>query len=117
MTSHRERLDALVGEWRADLAAADDAVRVLRESRGDDGIDDEHDPEGSTLSLDWSRAVAIVEMVTTNLADAEAALARLDDGTYGICRSCGRAIPEGRLEARPTSDLCVECSAGVTPRR
>lgn len=37
------------------------------------------------------------------------ALARLDEGTYGICVNCGRPIGDERLEARPHAARCVEC--------
>jgi RNA polymerase-binding transcription factor DksA len=39
------------------------------------------------------------------------ALEKFDDGTYGICDRCGAAIPDERLEARPSSVRCVRCSA------
>jgi DnaK suppressor protein len=38
------------------------------------------------------------------------ALQRLDLGTYGVCASCGRPIPEGRLEVAPHAVTCVECA-------
>jgi DnaK suppressor protein len=37
------------------------------------------------------------------------ALARLDDGTYGICESCGEDIGDERLTARPVTTLCFDC--------
>ena len=39
------------------------------------------------------------------------ALARLDEGTYGVCESCDADIAEGRLEALPFTRLCVSCQA------
>jgi RNA polymerase-binding transcription factor DksA len=45
-----------------------------------------------------------------HLADIEAALLRLDDGSYGICKRCGGAIAIGRLQARPQSPLCIRCA-------
>ena len=47
------------------------------------------------------------------IAEIDAALARIDAGTYGICVQCGGAIPEERLELRPFAGRCVTCS---TPR-
>jgi len=41
--------------------------------------------------------------------EIEAALARIDDGTYGTCVKCGKPIPEARLEAVPYATLCIEC--------
>lgn len=60
--------------------------------------------------------------VHANLQESERrvtrALAKIDDGTYGTCDSCGRAIPDGRLRAVPQSVLCVDCaSAGRAPAR
>jgi RNA polymerase-binding transcription factor DksA len=41
----------------------------------------------------------------------DAALARIDAGTYGACTKCGTTIPEERLELRPFTATCVACSA------
>lgn len=42
------------------------------------------------------------------LAEIDGALARIDDGTYGICIACGQPIPEERLEAVPYASLCLD---------
>lgn len=42
------------------------------------------------------------------LAKVNEALARIEDGSYGICRVCGRPIEKERLEALPYTDLCIE---------
>jgi len=39
----------------------------------------------------------------------EAALARIEDGTYGVCESCGQPIGKMRLQAFPRATLCMEC--------
>ena len=41
----------------------------------------------------------------------EEALARLDDGTYGVCEECGGKIGTERLKARPVTTLCIECKS------
>ena len=46
------------------------------------------------------------------LAQIEAALERIDAGTYGICAVCRDEIAEGRLEARPWTPYCIRHSAG-----
>ena len=43
--------------------------------------------------------------------DVVRALAKVEDGTYGLCDRCGALIPEERLEARPWSVLCVRCAS------
>lgn len=45
------------------------------------------------------------------LEQVEAALARIDAGTYGACVDCGVAIPVERLELRPHAATCVPCTA------
>ena len=39
-----------------------------------------------------------------------AALTRIEDGSYGLCKKCGEAIPENRLQAVPYTSLCVSCA-------
>ncbi len=43
------------------------------------------------------------------LRQVEAALARLDDGTYGYCMDCGQDIPLARLRAAPAAERCILC--------
>ena len=43
------------------------------------------------------------------LGHIDAALARIEDGTFGTCTKCGTQIPEERLEARPWASLCIDC--------
>ncbi|HUJ55590.1 MAG TPA: TraR/DksA C4-type zinc finger protein [Gaiellaceae bacterium] len=43
------------------------------------------------------------------LAQIDAALDRIETGTYGICAGCGREIPQPRLEAYPWASLCIDC--------
>jgi hypothetical protein len=49
-------------------------------------------------------------MLQRNLAEIDAALHRIDAGTYGQCVRCGAAIPEERLELRPFAGDCVRCA-------
>lgn len=55
------------------------------------------------------RDLALRDRSTRQLEAVDAALVRLDDGTFGTCRSCGMPISEERLEARPWAALCIEC--------
>lgn len=43
------------------------------------------------------------------LKKIDEAIARIDDGTYGVCESCGGQIGIKRLEARPVTTLCIDC--------
>ena len=44
------------------------------------------------------------------LEEIEAALKRIEEGTYGICTNCGTQIAEARLEALPWATLCIDCA-------
>jgi DnaK suppressor protein len=67
-----------------------------------------HPADTATATLDHELDVSLEESSTEVLAAIDAALQRIDDGTYGICTKCGREIAEERLEARPWSQLCIE---------
>lgn len=72
--------------------------------------DDEHDPEGSTLAFERSQVDALVQQAKHHLDEVEAAVARIADGTYGVCESCGELIPPERLDARPVARTCIDCA-------
>jgi len=54
-------------------------------------------------------AMARSAQLLRTIAEIDAALARLDEGTYGQCISCGTDIPVERLEFRPFAASCVTC--------
>jgi RNA polymerase-binding transcription factor DksA len=103
-------LERLRDDALARLARLDVDERTLLRDRADGTADDEHDPEGSTLSAEWSRVDALRRGAQEELAEIDAALRRRADGTYGVCARCGRGIPEARMEVRPTARLCVSCA-------
>jgi DnaK suppressor protein len=51
----------------------------------------------------------LAELDSRELRQIERALARLKQGTYGLCENCGHKIPVGRLNALPYSTLCINC--------
>jgi RNA polymerase-binding transcription factor DksA len=73
--------------------------------------DDEHDPEGATIAFERSQVGTLARQARDHLREVDAALARLDDGTYGRCEVCGEPIPGPRLEARPVARTCVGCAS------
>lgn len=54
--------------------------------------------------------VHVLDTERAMLDDINAALARLDDGTYGKCEECQATISEARLEAVPYTPLCIACA-------
>ena len=53
--------------------------------------------------------ISMAEGLLETMREVDAALDRIEKGTYGRCESCGDAIPSERLEARPVARLCVAC--------
>jgi RNA polymerase-binding transcription factor DksA len=53
---------------------------------------------------------AIGNETAQSIRDVQAALARIEDGTYGICARCGEEISEGRLRVMPEATRCVNCA-------
>jgi RNA polymerase-binding transcription factor DksA len=98
-------------ELEARLAAAEGQLDLIRGARSGATDDDEHDPEGSTLATEWSRAEGQRADITRELAELDAAFERVADGTYGVCASCGTAIPVARLRLLPAATLCVPCAS------
>jgi RNA polymerase-binding protein DksA len=62
--------------------------------------------------LERELAEASIGRVRALIDELDAALARLDAGTYGACETCGAAIPHERLEAIPYARTCVSCPTG-----
>jgi DnaK suppressor protein len=77
----------------------------------DTNADDEHDPEGATIAFERSQIGALVRQAQHHLAEVDAAMERLETGTYGRCERCQQPIAEGRLEARPVARTCIRCAS------
>lgn len=73
------------------------------------------DPEHPSTPAPVERVpdLDLLATVESELAAVDAALGRLDDGTYGTCRSCGESIDDERLAADPAADTCA-AHAGAT---
>ena len=67
--------------------------------------------EEATESLEFEKRLALEKQLREQLSSIEHALQKLEDGTYGLCDSCGQPIAENRLKALPAASLCVECKA------
>ena len=95
-----ERLASLTGDHDAIVAASLDT-----------NADDEHDPEGATIAFERSQIGALVRQVRHPLGEGDAAIARVEAGTYGVCEVCGAGIGAARLEALPAARTCIRCAA------
>jgi DnaK suppressor protein len=91
-------------------------LELLRGVKTNDGMGKENNPDEvkdladlASDSYDRELAFGLSETERARLAQVEKALDAIDDGTYGLCGSCGRSIAAARLKALPFARLCIEC--------
>lgn len=104
----------LLLEERERVAAAlqnlhDDHPGSMSDETGDEAVYDNHLADTATETYDRELDYTLEENSEHVLADIDAALKRIEDGTYGICSNCGKPISPERLEARPWATLCIDC--------
>ena len=67
--------------------------------------------EGTTEAVERLATTATARSIAASIKDVDRALGKLEEGTYGSCELCGKAIGEARLEALPASVRCIECAS------
>src|SRR5688572_24820776 len=99
----RERASQLRAEIRNTLERSADEthVRIAEQAR------DTEDDSFSNLIVDLN--LAEIDRDAGELRRIDTALARINEGSYGQCESCGQEIPQARLQAEPTALRCVQC--------
>jgi RNA polymerase-binding protein DksA len=114
-TVQTERFRALLLEERERVVAAIDHLHhanpgSLEDETGElvSGSADNHMADTATATFDRELDYTLGDNAEAVLRGIDEALKRIDDGSYGRCRVCGREIPEERLEARPWTDLCID---------
>ncbi|HEY2374236.1 MAG TPA: TraR/DksA C4-type zinc finger protein [Gaiellaceae bacterium] len=105
LLKERERVQAALANLRdSHPGSLDDEVEEVTGMTGDY----EHLGETATATLDREIDYTLGENSGQVLAEIDKALARIEDGTYGKCRECGKEIPVERLEAYPWASLCID---------
>jgi DnaK suppressor protein len=105
--------EALLQERRRVQAAIDNLHEEnpgsITDETGEDAVYDNHLADTATVTYDRELDYTLEENSEHVLSDIDAALQRIDDGTYGVCANCGKQIAPERLEARPWATLCIDC--------
>jgi len=97
----RRRIEQELQATRAELKRLDERLKL----KGDYGLG-----RGDPTVYTWERNLARRESAKDKLQKLEAALQRIEEGTYGVCEACGQAIEPERLGALPTAILCIACA-------
>ena len=102
LIAERTRVMAEVQAWQDDLSHS------IEDSMDEDG-NDSHLADSATETVDREIEQSLEDNAEHLLASIDAALGRIEDGSYGRCERCGEAISEERLEALPYATKCIEC--------
>jgi len=104
LLEERERVEQAIANLREDHPGRiDDEVEEIA------AIADNHPADTATATLDREIDYTLEENSARVLSEIDAALRRIDDGTYGTCASCRQQIAVERLEAFPWASLCIDC--------
>lgn len=110
MATRAESIAARQRELAGQLADFERQLADLRHLREALHDDDEHDPDGVSLSSEWSRLEGLRAVTVDQLAAIRDAAARELRGEGTTCSVCGRPIAPERLEARPDATTCISCA-------
>jgi DnaK suppressor protein len=92
---------------RSELNLAEHELQDLMRDAGDGAGNDQADVGSTTFERDHEMSLA--NNARDMLTQTERALGRIDDGTYGVCESCGQPIGKMRVMAFPRATLCLSC--------
>ena len=108
-TLHRERLLALRARLQGDMTQMED--NALNKDHSNTTSMPNHMAELGSGNFDQELTLSLVGSEKDALDQIEAAIERIEDGSYGQCEECGVKIPKSRLEAIPYAALCVRCAS------
>ena len=82
-----------------------------------DLIYSDHMPDLGSDAIEREKAFLFASRDGAYLSQLEEALQRIQDRTFGVCRACGQDIPKERMEAVPTTTICVPCKEAQAERK
>lgn len=103
----KAELEAEVVRLEEEIADAEVALADLIRDSGDGAGDDQADAGSKTFEREHEMSLA--NNARDLLLQAQHAIARIADGSYGMCESCGKPIGKYRLQAFPRATLCLVC--------
>ena len=105
----KERLVAEMSELQTQLTTNEETSFATSQSdlSGEVSFDEENADAGS-FTFERERDLSIENNVRDLLGKIDRALARMADGTFGICTRCGKPIEKARVKALPYVDLCIK---------
>lgn len=111
----RERLRAMRDRMVAEVNSVVESIREDLNPQGTVSNAPVHLADAAPENIESD--IATIEAERDLMEQVQAALRRIDDGTYGVCESCGGEVGRERIEALPYAAHCVECASLQSPRR
>ena len=106
--TYNELRQELLEQERQLMTQLEATARAVRE----DGVGySNHMADVGTEVFEQARDVSLARRLKRSLENVERALSKFDDGTYGICETCGTIIELARLEALPSARMCMQCQS------
>jgi RNA polymerase-binding transcription factor DksA len=105
IVKERERLEGLVRERETETGIGTESET---ESISELSSLDQHQGDIGTETFEREKDFSLLEQLEAEIGDLDAALRKVDEGTYGICEVCGGPIDPERLEAMPGTRTCIE---------
>lgn len=96
---------------REELRSQQEALLITNDNQENDYGLSQHSADYATDLFLRDRNLALQRNAEDLIAQIDAALSRIDQGSYGICERCGQPIPEERLEAKPYAAYCIGCQS------
>ena len=95
-------------QLEADRAHLQGQVAGLEPGHRSSGDFDDNFADSGQVAAEQGENAVLAARLRTELDEVERALAKMDDGTYGLCEICGATIAEPRLEAMPATRFCID---------
>ncbi len=105
----RDRLRAERGDLQGQLSELEASTFSTNQSElsGEMGFDEEYADAG-TATFERERDLSLVNNLRDLMERIDKALAKIDEGSYGLCDRCGKPIEKLRLKALPYANLCIK---------
>ena len=104
-------IERMLRERRAEMQARIDGLAKAPE-RGSGISFGKRVGDGTVEAVSRLNEIGVGNNLLLAVERVDRALAKLDDGTYGVCDSCGRPILPARLQVAPESTVCIDCARG-----
>jgi DnaK suppressor protein len=101
--------EVLKGRLEDERSRLLDEIEQFRISGRDNLGYGNHQADDATDAFEQAKELSLLQHSERVLAQVEAALARFDQGVYGLCERCGEKIDPARLQALPYATLCMSC--------